>query len=121
MEKYTSRFSNYSSGKEITTLNFEPRFSVLICYEIIFSELVRKFVNSGAKFIVNITNDAWYGKSAMPYQHVSIVPFRAVENRVWIARSANTGISCFVNPLGEFSKRQTYLLKVVLLKIVNIF
>ncbi|MEK6647224.1 MAG: apolipoprotein N-acyltransferase [Candidatus Firestonebacteria bacterium] len=121
LEKYTSGFSNYSSGKEITTLNFEPRFSVLICYEIIFSELVRKFVNSGAKFIVNITNDAWYGKSAMPYQHVSIVPFRAVENRVWIARSANTGISCFVNPLGEFSKKTDIFVKGSITENINIF
>ena len=76
-------------------------FGVLICFEIIFPHLARWNVMEGARFLVNITNDAWFGESAGPYQHLSQSVFRAVENRVPILRSANTGISAVVNQAGE--------------------
>jgi apolipoprotein N-acyltransferase len=77
---------------------------VQICYEIIFPEGARAFAARGARLIVNITNDAWYGHSAASAQHMMSLPFRAVENRVPILRAANTGISCFVTAAGEILK-----------------
>ncbi|OGW19739.1 MAG: apolipoprotein N-acyltransferase, partial [Nitrospinae bacterium RIFCSPLOWO2_12_FULL_47_7] len=68
-------------------------FSISICYEITFPDQVRLPVKEGAEFLVNITNDAWYGNSAAPYQHISMAALRAVENRVPIIRAANTGVS----------------------------
>jgi len=58
-------------------------------------------VQNGAKLLINITNDAWFGKSSAPYQHLSMVVFRAVENHRAVARAANTGISAFVDPVGR--------------------
>jgi len=77
------------------------RFGVLICYEDVFPALTRRFVNGGADFLVNITNDAWYGRTSAPYQHLAQVTFRAIENRVPLVRSANTGISAFIDPDGR--------------------
>ena len=61
----------------------------------------RKFVNKGAGFLVNITNDAWYGRTSAPFQHLAQAAIRSVENRVYLVRVANTGISAFVDPLGR--------------------
>lgn len=76
------------------------RFGVLVCYEGIFPELAREHVRQGADLLVNITNDAWYGRTSAPYQHLSMARFRAIENRIWLARAANTGISAFITPSG---------------------
>lgn len=89
-------------GKKFTV--FEAggkKFSVLICFEDVFSDLSAKFVREGAEFLVNITNDAWFGKSAEPVQHLSASVFRAIESRKYVVRSANTGISGFIDPYGR--------------------
>jgi apolipoprotein N-acyltransferase len=78
-----------------------PRFGTVICFEVIFPALVREFVHQGADFMVTITNDAWFGASAAPYQHFGMVVLRAVENHVPFARAANTGISGFIDPYGR--------------------
>ncbi|MDD5775102.1 MAG: apolipoprotein N-acyltransferase [Candidatus Omnitrophica bacterium] len=75
-------------------------FSSLICYEDMFPGLSRAMVRRGAEFLVTVTNDAWYQRTAAPYQHFQAAVFRAVENRVWMVRSANTGVSGFVRPDG---------------------
>jgi apolipoprotein N-acyltransferase len=62
-------------------------------------------VREGAGFLVNINNEAWFGKSAYPYQSASLCVFRAVENRVNIVRASNTGISCFIDPYGRITNR----------------
>jgi apolipoprotein N-acyltransferase len=79
------------------------RIGVLICFESIFPELARHWVENGANLLVNITNDAWYGRSSAPWQHFSMAVLRAVETRRSLARAANTGVSGFVDPLGRTS------------------
>jgi apolipoprotein N-acyltransferase len=74
---------------------------VQICFEIVFPELSRALVKNGAGLLVNLTNDAWFGKSSAAYQHFSMAVFRAVENRRSLVRCANTGISGFVDPVGR--------------------
>jgi apolipoprotein N-acyltransferase len=76
-------------------------FSTLICYESTFPRLARQFVARGASLLVNITNDVWYGRSPMPYQHASMAIMRSVENRRSLARSANSGISMMIDPYGR--------------------
>jgi apolipoprotein N-acyltransferase len=93
---------DFAAGEEIKNLSIpQGKFGVLICYEVIFPDLTRRFVDRGARFLVNITNDAWFGHTAAPYQHISMAALRAVENRVPLARAANTGISGFIHPSGR--------------------
>jgi apolipoprotein N-acyltransferase len=76
-------------------------FSVLICYESTFPRLARQFVPAGAGLLVNITNDVWYGRTSMPFQHASMAVMRCVETRRSLARSANSGVSMMVDPFGR--------------------
>ena len=80
-------------------------FGIVICYEGIFPELVREFVRGGARVLLNMTNDAWFGRTSGPWQHLGMYPLRAVEHRIAIARAANTGISAFVAPSGQIVRR----------------
>lgn len=76
----------------------------VICYESIYGEYVTEYVTNGAQFISIITNDGWWGDTPGYKQHLKFGALRAIETRRWIARSANTGISCFINPLGELEQ-----------------
>jgi apolipoprotein N-acyltransferase len=76
-------------------------FGTLICSEVLYPELSREMVRKGADLLVNISNEAWFGKSSFPYQFVANGVFRAIENRVNLIKAANTGISCFIDPYGR--------------------
>ncbi len=92
----------FARGREATVFSTPMgRFGVVICYEAIFPAEVREFFLRGADFLVNITNDAWFGRSAAPAQHLAMAAFRAVENRAYLIRAANTGISAVVAPDGR--------------------
>lgn len=92
-----------------------PRYNVMkgrgytlgcsICYEIVFSDIQRTLTARGAEFLVNLTNEAWFGKTNAPYQTLAAATYRAVENRRWLVRSANTGVTCFINPNGRIVRK----------------
>lgn len=102
IEKMTHAIGDITPGTQYYLHNFEGnKFGSPICFEIIFPDLVRKFVKRGANFLVTITNDGWYGKSSAPYQHFSMAVLRAVENRRYLLRAATTGISGIIDPYGR--------------------
>ena len=76
------------------------RMGMLICYEAIFPELARQRVADGAQLLLNISNDAWYDRTSAPVQHLQLSAMRAVEQGRYLARSTNTGITAFIDPLG---------------------
>jgi apolipoprotein N-acyltransferase len=93
---------DFDSGDVISPLK-HGRLSagILICFEAIFPELARAHARKGANILVNLTNDAWFGMTSAPYQHLSMTVMRSVENRLPIVRAANTGFSAFITPWGE--------------------
>jgi apolipoprotein N-acyltransferase len=82
----------------------QHRFGVTICYEDSVASLFRKFVKDGADFMVNMTNDGWFLDSAELDAHLALCVFRAIENKIPIARATNTGISAFIDPAGRILK-----------------
>lgn len=90
-----------STEQRMTRMTKFYKFGVLICFEDIFPYIARNLVRQGADFIVNITNDAWFGKTAAARQHLQASVFRAIENRVPLIRAANTGVSGFIDSTGE--------------------
>ena len=102
IDKMVANIGDFERGEGAKVFQLgDHGFAVSICFEIIFPDLVRQPVKEGARYLVNITNDAWFGKSAASYQHMSMVAMRAVENRVPIVRAANTGISGSVDAYGR--------------------
>jgi len=100
--KIVAQVGDFKAGKEGKTLPWKTeQVGVQICYEIIFPRLSRAMARNNASLLINITNDAWFGKTSGPYQHFSMTVFRAVENRRALVRSANTGISGFIDPAGR--------------------
>jgi len=100
--KLTVHVGDFIEGESFLPLSFgNHKTGILICYEDIFPEISRKQVNNGAEFLATITNDAWFGKTSAPYQHLALSVFRAVENRRYLVRSANTGITAIISPIGR--------------------
>jgi apolipoprotein N-acyltransferase len=80
-------------------------FSVFICYEAIFPDEIRHFTLAGAEVFINISDDGWFGGSGAPEQHLAMARVRAVENRRWLLRDTNNGITVSVDPYGRIAAR----------------
>jgi apolipoprotein N-acyltransferase len=94
--------ADFSPGEAAVLLPVGDRLvSTAICYEVIYTDLLRQFVRGGSQLLVTITNDAWFGRTSAPYQHFNQAAMRAIENGRYLVRAANTGISGIVDPYGR--------------------
>jgi len=118
--KLVQEASDFSPGESYSLLNYDSHpIGVGICYEIIFPQLIRAFTSRGAELIATITNDAWFGRSSAPYQHFSMAVFRAVENRRYVVRAANTGISGIIDPYGRILTSSPIFIKTIVEGVVH--
>lgn len=78
-------------------------YGVFICYESIFGDEVRQFVENGAQVLINISDDGWYGDTGAPWQHLNMARMRAIENHRWLLRSTNTGVTTAIDPYGRMA------------------
>jgi len=105
--KLTGRVSEFTRGTDrkvfrLPTANGQAhRYGVFICYESVFADEVRQFAQLGAEVLVNISDDGWYGDTSAPWQHLNMVRMRAIENRRWILRATNTGVTAVIDPEGR--------------------
>jgi apolipoprotein N-acyltransferase len=101
-ETITQDVGGFSPGVNYRTINVGKHpANAIICFEVIFPQLVRRFVNIGSQLIINLANDGWYGISDAPYQHLEIARLRAIENRRYLLRATNSGISAIIEPTGR--------------------
>jgi apolipoprotein N-acyltransferase len=100
--KLTRQAGNFSRGTErrVFTLNGH-RYGIFICYESIFADEIRHFAKNGAEVFVNISDDGWYGDTSAPWQHLNMARMRAIENRRWLLRDTNTGVTTAIDPYGR--------------------
>jgi len=108
LKKITSGYNSFSSGADRSLINLGSQFNdksilPLICYEIIYSGQI-KDKNQFPDLLINISEDAWFGSSIGPHQHYTKAIYRSIEEGIFIARSANKGISGFINPSGKSIK-----------------
>ena len=94
--------SDFSAGESAVLMPIDGHpISTAICYEIVYPDLVRRFVAAGSELLTTITNDAWFGDTSAPHQHFAQAAMRAIENGRYLVRAANTGISGVVDPYGR--------------------
>ncbi len=106
VNKITKEAGNYEPGKNVVTFPVDGhRLGTFICYESAFPHLVRQFSAGGADVLINISNDGYFGRSYARKQHLDLVRMRAVENRRWIVRPTNDGISAVVDPVGRVTEQ----------------
>ena len=100
--KLTGRVSRFTPGDERKVFRLNGRrYGVFICYEAVFADEVREFPELGAEVLVNISDDAWYGDTSAPWQHLNMARMRAIENRRWILRDTNNGVTAAIDPYGS--------------------
>ena len=105
VNRITGEAGDFRPGERVVTFEADGhRFGVFICYESAFPGLVRQFTNQGAEFLINLSNDGYFGDSAAREQHLDLVRMRAVENHRWILRATNDGITAMINPAGRVTK-----------------
>lgn len=109
-EKFGGTAGGYAKQDERTPINLQNNnvLAPAICYESIYGEYMSKYVRKGANIIAIITNDGWWGNTPGYKQHLLYAKLRAIETRTWVLRSANTGISCFIDPAGEIHQPQNW-------------
>lgn len=105
--KFGGTTGGYGSQAESTVFYAQSGIGAapIICYESIWGGYVGDFIKDGAQFIAIITNDGWWGNTSGKDQHLAYAKLRAIESRRWVARSANTGISAFINQKGDVVKK----------------
>jgi apolipoprotein N-acyltransferase len=105
--KLTGKVSRFNRGEDRTVFRLASqngkshRYGVFICYEAVFADEVRQFAQMGAEVLVNISDDAWYGDTSAPWQHLNMARMRAIENRRWILRDTNNGVTAAIDPYGR--------------------
>ena len=100
--KLVAGVGNMDAGSEHTVFHEQGHgLGIFICYESIFGDEVRQFVKNGADVLVNISDDGWYGDTGAPWQHLDMARMRAMENRRWILRDTNTGVTTAIDPHGR--------------------
>lgn len=121
INKLTVGIGDFLPGDKYTVMQTPfAKIGNLICYEIIFPGMVRKFAAQGADMLVTITNDAWFGSWGAPQQHFSMAALRAVENRVPVIRAANTGISGFINAKGMIQGKSDIFVRTILAEDITV-
>jgi apolipoprotein N-acyltransferase len=119
--KVVEQVADFTPGREAAIAEADGhRMGGFICYESIFPHLVRRFTAQGAELLVNMTNDAWYGRTSAPYQHLAMTVFRAVENGRYLVRAANTGITAVVDPRGRIVEKTALFDRTVLVRDVGL-
>jgi apolipoprotein N-acyltransferase len=105
--KLTGRVSDFGRGTDRrvfllpTQDGAHHRYGIFICYEAVFADEVRHFARNGAEVLVNISDDGWYGDTSAPWQHLNMARMRAIENRRWLLRDTNSGITAAIDPYGR--------------------
>ena len=105
--KLTGRVSEFTPGEERKVFRLSNpqgvahRYGVFICYESVFADEVREFALLGAEVLVNISDDGWYGDTSAPWQHLNMARMRAIENRRWLLRDTNNGVTASIDPYGR--------------------
>jgi apolipoprotein N-acyltransferase len=100
--KLTGRVSKFSRGTERKVFRLNGhRYGVFICYEAVFADEVREYSALGAEVLVNISDDGWYGDTSAPWQHLNMARMRAIENRRWLLRDTNNGVTAAIDPNGR--------------------
>ena len=109
-EKFGGTTAGYARQEERTVLSDKHGFKIApaICYESVYGEYLSQYVRKGANLICVITNDGWWKNTPGHKQHMNYARLRAIETRTWVARSANTGISCFIDPSGRVINARPY-------------
>ena len=102
MNRITHEAGDFVPGKRMVTFPVDGhKIGAFICYESAFPDLVRQFTKAGANVLVNLSNDGYFGHSAAREQHLELVRMRAAENRRWILRATNDGITAMIDPAGR--------------------
>jgi apolipoprotein N-acyltransferase len=100
--KLTTRVGETTRGSERKVFRLNGhRYGIFICYESVFADEVRRFAQLGAEVLVNISDDGWYGDTSAPWQHLNMARMRAIENRRWILRDTNNGVTAAIDPYGR--------------------
>ena len=105
--KLTGRVSSFTRGSEHRVFLLDTqsggrhRYGVFICYEAVFADEVRQLARNGAEVLVNVSDDGWYGDTSAPWQHLNMARMRAVENRRWLLRDTNNGVTAAIDPYGR--------------------